>query len=277
MTDDRCGCNQLASQHTRPDGGCAECWCPAFHYDHTIVEALVCGHWTLKLPDYRAYRRGRAWHEAARLHALFAAVHPGDVVYEVGAEEGDYAALFTTWGAKVVLVEPNPWCWPSIKASMDANGTRPWAWLQGFLADRAWKADTGERFVEPRFGRAPEWPPSADEPLIAEHGFQHIAEHGLVTGAWTLDQLAARAGQPQVVSIDVEGGELHVLKGARKTLTEQKPVVFVSIHPPFLRDLYDTDPAEVHDLMAAHGYEGIHLATDHEVHYMFIHPEGRRV
>lgn len=274
MTDLLCGCNHLASQHTRVDGSCAECRCPAWHADHTIVETLICEHWPLRLPDYRAYRWSRAWHEAARLHAMFSVVRSGDVVFEVGAEEGDYAALFTSWGAQVVLIEPNPYCWPSIRASMEANNARPLAWLQGFLADHEWKNDQRQ---EPRFGRSNGWPDSAGADLIPEHGFQHIAEHAEVTGAWTLDHLARTVGAPDVVSIDVEGGELSVLSGGREVLADARPVVFASIHDEPLRDWYGASPEEVFDLMAGHGYRSTFLATDHEHHWCFTHPEGRQL
>lgn len=275
MTDDpRCGCSELRSQHVGPDGACICCRCPGWHDGHEIVDALINEKWPLRLPDYRAYRPSWAWHEAGRLAAMHSVIRPGDVVFEVGAEEGDYGALFTSWGAQVVLVEPNPWCWPSIKASMEANGAQPFAWLVGFLADHEWKNDTRQ---EPRFGRGNAWPDVADEPLIAEHGFQHIAEHADVTGAWTLDHLARTVGAPAVVSIDVEGGELHVLHGASVTLAEARPVVFVSVHAGTLRDWYGTEPEEIYTFMADLGYQGTHLATDHEEHVMFTHPQGRRV
>jgi hypothetical protein len=35
----------------------------------------------------------------------------GDVVYYVGAEEGEMPALCQMWGAEVVLFEPNPKVW----------------------------------------------------------------------------------------------------------------------------------------------------------------------
>jgi len=46
---------------------------------------------------------------------------------------------------------------------------------------------------------------------------------------------------PEVIKIDVEGAELDVLDGARKTIGKNKPVMFLSYHPKHLRMLGRTD------------------------------------
>lgn len=272
MTDDlRCSCNHLASQHTRGDA-CAECRCPAWTDSWEPVEANINEKWTLRLPPYRAYRQSWAWHEAARLAAMHERIQPGDVVYEIGAEEGDYGALFCSWGARVVLAEPNPFAWPSIRASFEANGYLPICWWMGLVAAHEWKIEDDP---EPTRFATSGWPLASEQPLIPEHGFQHIAEHTSVTPGTSMERLAAVAlHAPRVVSIDVEGAELHVLRGFRN-VWDYRPDVFISIHPQFMHDLYDEDSADVHELMADHGYESTFLATDHEEHWRFVHRQGR--
>lgn len=263
-TADRCSCNHLVSQH---DGPCRECRCPRWTTDWSPVPAVINDRvdWPLRLPPYRAYRASWATHEAARLAAMHETIRPGDVVYEVGAEEGDYGALFTSWGAKVVLVEPNPKAWPSIRASFEANGFRPAAWWFGLLSDRVWMVDDVERLG------VDGWPDCAFGELVPEHGFFNIWEHAEVSPAVTLDELVSRTGLiPNVVSVDVEGGEFHVLRGARRTLRENRPTVFVSVHPEFMANLYGLDAENLYDFMADLGYSRTYLATDHEVHEMFV-------
>jgi len=47
----------------------------------------------------------------------------------------------------------------------------------------------------------------------------------------SIDEFISRSGNyPNIVKIDVEGSELLVLKGAVETLTNIKPVIFLSIH-----------------------------------------------
>ena len=51
----------------------------------------------------------------------------------------------------------------------------------------------------------------------------------------TLDEFAAEHGvKPDCMKIDVEGSELELLFGAKKTLTADRPKIILSIHPPFV-------------------------------------------
>ena len=189
------------------------------------------------------------------------------VVWVAGAEEGDFPALYSKWGADVVLAEPNPLVWPNIKAIWDANNLRPplatWA---GFLGDElrgwvtVWDGDG--------------WPLSADGPVIGDHGFRRHEEHVDIPIV-TIDALvAAGTPPPDVLTIDVEGAEAHVLRGAVTTLRNHRPLVFVSVHDEFALHHYgDTDVlGSCVEVLAAAGYliDGDHehrLCHDHEEHW----------
>ncbi|HEV7991603.1 MAG TPA: FkbM family methyltransferase [Gemmatimonadaceae bacterium] len=61
----------------------------------------------------------------------------------------------------------------------------------------------------------------------------HVAaadEASVDVRALTVDELTAEHGVPQVLFVDVEGYELHVLRGARRTLAEHRPDLFVEVH-----------------------------------------------
>ncbi|MBM3908739.1 MAG: FkbM family methyltransferase [Gemmatimonadetes bacterium] len=53
---------------------------------------------------------------------------------------------------------------------------------------------------------------------------------GVRTEAVTVDTLVARHGAPDVLFVDVEGFELHALRGAARTLAEHAPDLFVEVH-----------------------------------------------
>jgi hypothetical protein len=64
--------------------------------------------------------------------------------------------------------------------------------------------------------------------------------------AVTIDELAARHGEPDVVFIDVEGAEASVLAGAARTLGHGRATWFVEVHQGLgLQPPGWPDPAEV--------------------------------
>ena len=87
--------------------------------------------WTMRLPSHRAIQYmnpagGGKW-EAERLAAMHDTIKPSDVVYDIGAEQGDMTALLASWAhtGALVAIEPNPWVWPCIKAIFDENDLTP--------------------------------------------------------------------------------------------------------------------------------------------------------
>jgi FkbM family methyltransferase len=76
----------------------------------------------------------------------------------------------------------------------------------------------------------------ADEPGVLRFSPRmngHVAaedEASVEVRALTVDELTREHGAPQVLFIDVEGYELHVLRGARRTLESHRPDLFVEVH-----------------------------------------------
>lgn len=61
----------------------------------------------------------------------------------------------------------------------------------------------------------------------------HVAaddEASVDVRAVTIDELTDEHGAPDVLFVDVEGYELHVLRGARRTLAAHSPDLFVEVH-----------------------------------------------
>lgn len=242
-----------------------------------MVEVLVNGRWPIKLPEHRAARpewtAPGGW-EKARLDHMNKTVKPGDIVYYVGAEEGDMCALLQMWGAKVVMFEPNPLVWPNIKGIWDANKLeRPLGALVGF-------AGTEARTIPP-YDPNPDnpawsnrgddgWPECAYGEMIAEHGFKNLCEDNGTLPLYRIDSTASSSlGVPDIISLDVEGAEWEVLRGAEKTLREHHPTIYLSLHPEFMYEIYKEYSADLRHWLKQMGYKETLLDYQHEVHLVY--------
>lgn len=237
-----------------------------------MIPTRINGRWNLLLPEHRAYRPEWPWWEATRLAAMAHFISSGDVVYDIGAEEGDFPALFAQWGAEVVLVEPNPKVWPNIKAIFEANQLTN-RYLGGFVgfASDVMAEPTGEGLSIWEASLTPyEWPECADGPLIGNHGFRHLAQETDTTPQATIDYLATKFKRPTHITMDIEGSELVALRGAVNTMRNYRPYVWVSVHPDPLKDFYCQNPEEVYSLMESLEYRRIFLTFDHESHELFV-------
>lgn len=233
-----------------------------------MKEILINGKWPLNLLEHRADRPEWPYWEAATLGLANSLISEGTVVWDVGSEEGDFPALFGSWGAEVVLIEPNPYVWPQIRIHWEANNTRPpLACLVGLASDHIDYATPDYRTGVNTKRRDGIWPHVAFGEVMPAHGFRHIWEHARVSPQFRLDRLPLE--KPDLIMMDIEGGELFALRGCEKVLDESHPDVLVSMHPAFLRDLYDQTPEMVHEFMASVGYEGKLYATDHEEHWWY--------
>lgn len=228
--------------------------------------------WELLLPPHRAARPQWGWWEATRLAAMRTVIGPGDVVYDVGAEEGDFPALWALWGASVVLAEPNPRVWPNVRLVFEANALPPpllcWPGFFGNEADLVSRIEDHlglPDWAKPRPGG---WPECAYGPVIGDHGFCQVWERPDIP-AITIDDVVKTYPPPTVITMDVEGSELHVLQGAEQTLLIHRPQVFVSVHREFMQEQYGQTPEELEAFMVAVGYESEFLCLDHEAHTWF--------
>lgn len=231
-----------------------------------MVDTWINDRWCLKLPQHRADRPVWPWWEATRLACMHHYLgQGGHVVYEIGAEEGDFPALWASWGNDVALFESNERVWPNIKAIWDANDLPdPWLCFSGFAANA-----TTEGLL-----LADGWPESAGGPVIGDHGFCNLSERPDIARVRLddLPRVAAKRSRsvppPTALSIDVEGAEFEVLMGARETLLQHRPLVWVSVHPEFMQRMYGYSADLLHEYMDKLGYERTFLTSDHEEHWL---------
>lgn len=235
-----------------------------------MIPTLINEKWSILLPEDQAVRPFWPYWEKERLASMYENIKTGDIVFDVGAAWGDFPALFTMWGANTVLFEPNPLVWPNIRVTWEANQLpMPKGYFVGFASNH-----TDEHpFAEEEIIRQPErdgWPACAYGEVIGNHGFRNVIERYHDTPQIKIDDYCKKYDiYPDLMTLDVEGAEFEVLKGAEDVLRNRKPLVYVSIHPESMANDYPYTDVDLHAFMASLGYSGEHLATDHEVHYLF--------
>lgn len=252
------------------------------------VQARFPGGRTLDVLEHRARAHDFATWEREAVEAVLAYLERGMVVYDVGAEEGEFSAL---WGKvvgpeRVYLFEPTPSVWPNIRAVWQANFGHsprpgdvfyalPGGMFHGFVSDRsvAVAPPGGRRYLSDG------WPACSDGRLQPDSRFSVVHERPDIQSI-TIDDHARLHAPPDVIVCDVEGAECLVVEGATQVLTIKRPELFVSVHADPALERHrsaagvQSTRARLFDLMHGHGYVERLISTDHEEHWQFT-PAGR--
>ena len=194
---------------------------------------------------------GLARFEPASVQVLRAAVRPGDVVLDVGANIGFFSTLFSRWvGAegRVVSVEPEPENLLLLRRNLADNGCGNVnvcdcaVGASGGVASFSIDETTG---ATGHLGQSA----TAGEVAVGTGKVQLIE-----TRVATIDELVSGlALAPKVLKMDIEGGELDALEGALRTLSDHRPVVVAELTG-------DRGPAAV-EFLGRHGYRMWDLET----------------
>jgi FkbM family methyltransferase len=179
-----------------------------------IVAGRLRGAWWLPASRGKLLRILGGTYERQQTALFEAHVRPGMTVLDVGAHVGYYTLLAATLAGsagRVVAFEPNP---------ANARFLRRHATINGLCNVEVVEAGVADGEGTARFD------------LGSGSGTGRLSQGGEIEVRTVgLDQFCAERGlEPAVVKIDVEGGELDVLRGATRLLTESRPVVFLSTH-----------------------------------------------
>ena len=226
-----------------------------------LVKANLNGLDELYLPKHRAERpdwyTGQGW-EKQRHKSMKDNIGKGDVVYYVGAEEGEFPALCQKWGAEVVLFEPNPAVWSHYPVIWKANKLDdPLGFYGGFASNKT-TSNASVSFDD-----------IASVEIEGAHGFKELYLEADNYPQVKIDDYVKNSKPPTAISIDVEGSEFEVLKGAEQVIKKYRPKIWLSLHPEFLFHQWGLYGRDVRNWLMDRGYKEQLLEYEHEVHLYY--------
>lgn len=149
--------------------------------------------------------------EPKKLQMIGELVSPNDIIFDIGANVGIYSLIFSKFCKKVYAFEPVPRNIYFLQRILNLNDIKNVNIIKKAVSDK-------NGMVPFRKGK------SYATGSINEEG------HTIVPSI-TLDSFCqSQKIEPNFLKIDVEGAELFVLKGAKKTLSEYKPIILMEIH-----------------------------------------------
>ena len=191
---------------------------------------------------------GWSEHEHTLTPHLEALTPPGSVVLDVGAHVGHWALRLARRAARVIAVEANPSTAATLRRHIALNGIENVTVIE--LA--AWDSHTMLRLDDPNHQHD-----GGSTRTIPEDGHKASPDDPtVIVPALPLDDsdaLAAAlddAGRLDLVQLDVEGADLHVLRGLAGTLKRYRPALVVEGH--HIYGYYRLE--ELHETLAALGY-----------------------
>jgi FkbM family methyltransferase len=154
-------------------------------------------------------------YEQAKQRLFARSISPGAVVFDVGANVGFYTLIASRKSGpvgRVYAFEPLPRNITFLTHHLHYNAVRNVEIVKAAVSDRAGTA----MFEE------------SDSPAMGRLGGGGRLEVSTVT----LDEMVFDSGlpAPQVIKVDIEGGEKRALEGSRRILAGARPLVFLSTH-----------------------------------------------
>lgn len=196
--------------------------------NHDGVSALVDGEIALKLSP-RAFSGGRYGFDPGLVAELKQLASPGRHLVDAGAHIGVASLVYASLAGpdtRVVAFEPNPFVFPLLVENSRVNGMR----VECFRLALGSDIGTADFFFD---GADPNASLSREAPgkYWYWEGRSKPEMQTARVAVTTLDQICAAIGLlPGVIKLDVEGAELHVLKGARRTLRSHRPAILLETH-----------------------------------------------
>jgi FkbM family methyltransferase len=186
------------------------------------------------IPIFQGPMRGKKWIVGSGNHGYWLgsyehhkqllfrkAIHPGNVVYDIGANAGFYSLLASVLvGDKghVYAFEPLPGNIRNLRKHLEMNRA-----TNCTVIDAAVSSSDGEAKFDPS----------------ADRFTAHLSPAGCIpVRTVALDTLVSQETicPPDFMKIDIEGAEYECLKGCEKTIRAFHPVIFLATHGQDIHD-----------------------------------------
>lgn len=165
-------------------------------------------------------------------------IAPDSTIIDVGANIGFLSLKFSRWVSKkglVIAIEPEPLNVQILKQTLGEKKISNVEIINGAAAEKE-----GTLFLKLN-------------PLNpADH---RLSDQGIPIQAFTIDNLLhGKDHYPiSLIKIDVQGAELRVLEGAKKTIAQYKPIIFIEIDDESLNSAGFSANGLI-DLLLSYGY-----------------------
>jgi FkbM family methyltransferase len=177
--------------------------------------------------------------EAGAIEHLYQVVTPGSWIIDIGANIGFFTIYFCRWvtnGGKVIAIEPEAYNYSQLEITLRKEKQT------GIVETLAAAIDSQSGIAK-----------LSINPL--HPGDHKLGADGIEVPAISIDTLLANNNWPNVslIKIDVQGAEMRVLEGARKTIDRVHPAFFVEIDELALRK-FDASVQDIFSFFSQSGY-----------------------
>ncbi|MFC5455676.1 FkbM family methyltransferase [Prosthecobacter fluviatilis] len=217
-----------------------------------LLHSLLSRHASLYLYMLRLLKRG-----TIEKKIFLALIRPGDVVFDVGANEGYFTLLASDLvgsGGKVHAFEPVP---PTFRKA-EANLLQMQVYNNYCLNLFACSDEAGDVMLH-----------------VPEKDFGQASMRVQDAGSWkdvqNIETYCSRAirlddyinehqiSRVDFMKIDVEGAELHALRGSQKMIGRFRPMLFLEVCESWMRN-FQCAPPDLAAFLLDHGYTDFFIA-----------------
>lgn len=240
-------CSQVVSPQNPIRRSLSRTWSRLLESTGAYVDVRI-GQQSLKLlvrfrhlcPDY----------EADTLSVWLQLLKPGMTVWDVGANLGLYTVLSARAIGplgRVAFWEPAPESFAAAQAHVAANGMSDTCVPnQAAISDE----DEGTAVLSIADGQG-------TSPM--NRISKTVAGDGIEVPVTSLNaQLAISSRTPDVVKLDIEGAEVHALRGGSQLLDGARPLILLAVHPMFLPE-FNCTPDHLIEICQTHNYTALDM------------------